>query len=117
MTACLPLLTVMNEQGAQFAKTEEIMPKYLIERTIAGVGQMEGDGLAAIASDSNKVLRDLGPDIQWVHSYVVDDKSYCLYLAESEEIVREHGRRGGFPIDAVYEVHSVIDPTTAELIR
>jgi len=93
------------------------MRKYLIERTVPGAGQMDADGLAAIASGSNKVLRDLGPDIQWVHSYVSDDKITCVYLATSEEIVREHGRCGGFPIDAVHEVRSVIDPTAAELVR
>ncbi|MGH9078829.1 MAG: DUF4242 domain-containing protein [Acidimicrobiales bacterium] len=93
------------------------MQKYLIERTVAGAGQMEDGGLAAIAGESNNVLRDLGPDIQWVHSYVTDDKITCVYLAESEAIVREHGRCGGFPIDSVHEIRSVIDPTTAELVR
>ncbi len=93
------------------------MHKYLIERTVPGVGQMDAAGLAAIASESNQVLRDLGPDIQWLHSYVTDDKITCVYLAASPEIVREHGRCGGFPIDAVHEVRSVIDPTTAELVR
>jgi hypothetical protein len=89
------------------------MHKYLIERTVAGAGQMDADDLAAIASESNKVLRDLGPDIQWMHSYVTDDKIICVYVAASEEIVREHGRCGGFPIDAVHQVRSIIDPTTA----
>ncbi len=93
------------------------MHRYLIERTVAGAGQMDDGGLAAIATESNKVLRDLGPDIQWVQSYVTDDKITCVYLAASEEIVREHGRCGGFPVDAVHEVRRVIDPTTAELVR
>lgn len=93
------------------------MPKYLIERTVPGAGQMNAGELAAIAGESNKVLRDLGPDIQWVHSYVTDDKITCVYLAASEEIIREHGRCGGFPVDAMYEVRAVIDPTTAELDR
>jgi hypothetical protein len=92
------------------------MPKYLIERTVAGAGQMDGAALAAIASQSNKVLRDLGPDIQWMESYVTDDKITCVYVATSEEIIREHGRCGGFPVDAVHAVRSVIDPTTAELV-
>jgi Protein of unknown function (DUF4242) len=92
------------------------MHKYLIERTVAGAGQMDAVGLAAIATESNKVLRDLGPDIQWVHSYVTDDKIICVYLATNEEIVREHARCGGFPIDAVHEVREVIDPTTAEMV-
>ncbi len=93
------------------------MPKYLIERTVAGAGQMDAAGLAAIAGESNKVLRDLGPDIQWVQSYVTDDKITCVYLAASEEIVREHGRCGGFPVDSVHEVRSIIDPTTAQVTR
>ena len=91
------------------------MPKYVIERTVPGAGQMDQEALAAIAGKSNGVLRDLGPDIQWVHSYVTDDKITCLYVAANEEIVREHGRCGGFPMDAVYEVQATIDPTTAEL--
>jgi hypothetical protein len=92
------------------------MHKYLIERTVAGAGQMDDGGLATIAAQSNTVLRDLGPDIQWVQSYVTDDKIICVYLAASEQIVREHGRCGGFPVDAVLEVRRVIDPTTAELV-
>lgn len=90
------------------------MPKYLIERTVPGVGQMDTAALAAIASESNTVLRDLGPDIQWMKSYVTDDKLTCVYVAASEELVREHGRCGGFPMDAILTVHRVIDPTTAE---
>jgi hypothetical protein len=93
------------------------MPKYLIERTVPGAGQMDTAALAAIASESNSVLRHLGPDIQWVQSYVADDTLTCIYVAASEEIVREHGRCGGFPIDAVRTVRRVIDPTTAELVR
>jgi hypothetical protein len=91
------------------------MPKYLIERTVPGAGQMDDAALAAIAAKSNEVLRDLGPDVQWVHSYVSDDKITCLYVAASEEIIREHGRCGGFPVDAVLQVHDTIDPATAEL--
>jgi Protein of unknown function (DUF4242) len=93
------------------------MPKYLIERTVPGAGQMDADALAAIATQSNKVLRTLGPDIQWVHSYVTDDNITCVYLAAGQDIIREHGRCGGFPIDAVHEVRTVIDPTSAELDR
>ena len=93
------------------------MHKYLIERTVSGVGQMDDGGLAAISTQSNRVLRDLGPEIQWVQSYITDDKITCIYLAASEEIVRQHARCGGFPIDALYEVRRVIDPTTDELVR
>ena len=92
------------------------MPKYVIERTVPGAGQTDGPALAAIATKSNDVLRTLGPDVQWLHSYVTDDKITCVYLAANEAIVREHGRCGGFPVDAVYEVRAVIDPSTAELV-
>ena len=91
------------------------MRRYLIERTVPGAGQMDAAALAAIACESNTVLRELGPDIQWVQSYITDDRISCVYLAASEDIIREHGRCGGFPVDAVHEVHSVIDPTTAEV--
>ena len=90
------------------------MPKYVIERTVPGAGQMSADDLQGLAGQSNGVLRDLGPDIQWNHSYVVDDKLFCVYNASGPEIIREHGRCGGFPVDAVHEVHAVIDPTTAD---
>lgn len=93
------------------------MPKFLIERTVSGVGQMDTAALAAIASKSNAVLRDIGPDIQWVESYVTDDKLMCVYVAASEDLIREHGRCGGFPVDSVLTVGRVIDPTTAELSR
>ncbi|MEA2827790.1 MAG: hypothetical protein QOG43_2229 [Actinomycetota bacterium] len=92
------------------------MPKYLIERTVPGAGQMDDDALAAISATSNGVLRDLGPDVQWVHSYVTDDKITCVYVAANEDIVREHGRCGGFPVDAVHEVRAIIDPVTAERV-
>lgn len=91
------------------------MPKFVIERTVPGAGQLDVAALASIAAHSNQVLRDLGPDIQWVHSYVVDDKIFCLYQATGEPIIREHGRCGGFPVDAVYQVRATIDPATAEL--
>ena len=93
------------------------MPKYVIERTVPGAGQMDDAALAAISGHSNGVLRDLGPDIQWVQSYVSDDKITCVYVATNEDLVREHGRCGGFPVDAVLEVRAVIDPTTAELVH
>jgi len=89
------------------------MHKYVIERTVPGAGEMDEAALAAIATKSNGVLRDLGPDIQWLHSYVAADKITCVYLAANEEIVREHARCGGFPIDDVLEVRAVIDPATA----
>jgi hypothetical protein len=90
------------------------MPKYVIERTLPGAGKLTPDQLRGIAQKSNSVLRELGPDVQWVHSYVVADKIYCVYNAKNPEIVREHARLGGFPADSVSEVATTIDPTTAE---
>ena len=90
------------------------MPRYLIERTVPGAGQMDAPALCAIAGKSNEVLADLGPDIQWVHSYVTDDKITCIYNAAGEDVIREHARRGGFPVDAVSEIRAVIDSVTAE---
>jgi len=93
------------------------MPKYVIERTVPGAGQMDAAALAQIAGKSNEVLGTLAPDIQWLHSYVSDDRITCVYIAANEEIIREHGRCGGFPIDTVHQVTAVIDPTTAEVTR
>jgi len=90
------------------------MPKYVIERTIPGAGKLSPDELRGISAKSNAVLRDLGPDVQWVQSYVTSDKIYCVYIAKDAEIVREHARGGGFPADSVNQVSSIIDPTTAE---
>lgn len=90
------------------------MPRFLIERTIPGAGDLSAEDLAAIARTSCGVLQDLGPRIQWVQSYVTDDRITCVYIAPDAEIVREHARRGGFPADRVAEVRTVIDPTTAE---
>jgi hypothetical protein len=92
------------------------MPKYVIERTVPGAGQMDANALAAIATKSNSVLRDLGPDVQWIHSYVTDDKITCLYFAADEDIIEEHARCGGFPVDAIYELRATIDPSTAEFV-
>jgi Nickel responsive protein SCO4226-like len=95
---------------------EASMPKYLIERTVPGAGQMDAEARRAIAEKSNGVLRDLGPDIQWIHSYVTDDSIVCVYFAANEEIIREHARCGGFPVDAVYELRGMLEPATAELV-
>lgn len=92
------------------------MPKYVIERTVPGAGQMDAAALAAVAAKSNEVLRDLGPDVQWQHSYISNDKITCIYIAATEDIIREHAECGGFPVDSVLEVRAVIDPTTAELV-
>ena len=90
------------------------MPKYVIERNIPGAGKMSAEQLQGISQKSCSVLQALGPQIQWVHSYVTGDKIYCVYIAPSEELVREHAKRGGFPADRVSEVETIIDPTTAE---
>ncbi len=90
------------------------MPKYVIEREIPGAGALSPDQLQAISQTSCGVLSKLGPEIQWVHSYVTGDKIYCIYIAPNEQLVREHARQGGFPANSVAEVKSIIDPTTAE---
>jgi hypothetical protein len=92
------------------------MPKYLIERTVPGAGGMNQTQLAELAGASNTVLRDLGSDVQWIHSYVLDDKIFCVFLAKDEDIVREHGRCGGFPIDSVERIAATFEPATAELV-
>jgi hypothetical protein len=90
------------------------MPKYVIEREIPGAGQLTADQLKAISQTSCNVLTDMGPQIQWVQSYVTTDKIYCVYNAPSEEMVREHAKQGGFPANSVSKVSTIIDPTTAE---
>jgi hypothetical protein len=89
------------------------MQKFVIEREVPGVGNMNADELRDLSGGSNKVLSELGPDIQWVQSYVTDDKIYCVYLATGEDIVLEHARCGGFPANKVSVVRTIIDPTTA----
>jgi hypothetical protein len=89
------------------------MQRYIIERNLPGAGKVSAAELAAISRKSVGILRELGPDVQWVESFVADDKLYCVYLAKNEALVREHAQRGGFPVDAVNEVRAVIDPTTA----
>jgi len=90
------------------------MPKYIIERKIPGAGHLSAAELHGIAVKSCSVLRELGPEIQWVESFVTPDKLYCVYISPSEELIREHARRGGFPASCISEVKRVIDPTTAE---
>ncbi len=90
------------------------MPKFVIEREIPGAGALTDEQLHAISQKSCGVLRNLGPEIQWVQSYVTGDKIYCIYIALSEELVREHARQGGFPANSVAKVMKVIDPTTGE---
>ena len=90
------------------------MPKYVIEREIPGAGSLTPQDLQAISQKSCAVLNNMGPQIQWLQSYVTNDKVYCVYIAPNEEAVREHARQGEFPADYVSEVRTIIDPTTAE---
>lgn len=90
------------------------MPKFVIEREIPGAGQLSPDTLKAISQKSCGVLNQMGPQIQWVHSYVTDNKIYCIYNAPDEAAVRQHAEMGGFPANSIARVHTIIDPTTGE---
>lgn len=90
------------------------MPKFVIERELPGAGQLSATELQGISRKSCAVLRDLGPQVQWLQSYVTDDKVYCVYIAPSAELIRQHAEAGGFPANRISEVRTVIDPTTAE---
>jgi hypothetical protein len=90
------------------------MPKFLIERNIPGAGQLSAEQLQGVSQKSCSVLQALGPQIQWVQSYVTDDKITCVYIAPNADLIREHARQGGFSADAVLEIRTIIDPTTSE---
>lgn len=90
------------------------MPKYLIERELVGAGSLTPEQMMGVAQKSCTVLRNLGPQIQWVESYVTADKIYCVYIAPNEAMVREHATQGGFPANRISEIKRMIDPTTAE---
>ena len=90
------------------------MHTYVIERNIPGAGQFSPEKLKTISQTSCTVLTEMGPKIQWIHSYVTDDKIFCIYKAENIELIREHAKRGGFPANAIYEVSTVISPATAQ---
>ena len=90
------------------------MPQFVIERQMPGAGKLGAEDLKGASQGSCTVLRDLGPDIQWVHSYVTDDKIYCLYRAPSEDLIRQHAEAAGFPANSIAQVRAMIDPTTAE---
>jgi hypothetical protein len=104
----------MEVEPEHFISTKCMMPKYVIEREIPNLGKLRQDELRATSQKSCSVLQQLGPEIQWVESYVTDDKLYCVYVAPNEEMIREHARRGSFPANRISRVRSVIDPTTAE---
>jgi hypothetical protein len=104
-------------QTAQAHSTElgeSEMPQFVIEREMPGVGGASAADLKSASQTSCSVLRDLGPEIQWVHSYVTADKIYCIYRAPSADLIREHAEKGGFPANSISEVQAMIDPTTAE---
>jgi len=90
------------------------MPKYVIERELPGAGKLSAEELQGISQKSCQVLRNLGPQIQWLESYVTDDKIYCVYIAPDKKTVEEHAKQGGFPANRISQVRSVINPTTAE---
>ena len=90
------------------------MPQFVIEREMPGVGGLGSEELKGASQTSCSVLRDLGPEVQWVHSYVTEDKIYCIYRARSEDLIREHAKTAGFPANSISKVHATIDPTTAE---
>ena len=89
------------------------MPKYLIEREIPGAGQMSASDLQAISRRSCEVIRNLGPDLHWIESFVTEDKVYCIYIAPDAELIRKHAEQGGFPANRISEIKGIIDPATA----
>tara|TARA_R110002096_G_C14579558_1_gene721207 strand:- start:1290 stop:1667 length:378 start_codon:yes stop_codon:yes gene_type:complete len=96
-------------------KNNDIMKTYVIERNIPGAGELTAEQLKGISQTSCSVLKEMGPKIEWQHSYVTGDKVYCVYKAENKELIEEHAKKGGFPANSVSEVKTVISPATAEL--
>jgi hypothetical protein len=90
------------------------MPKFVIERELPGAGKLTPQELQAVSQKSCGVLRNMGPQIQWLHSYVTDDKIYCVYIAPNEDAIRQHASQGGFPANRISAIRRMIDPTTAE---
>jgi hypothetical protein len=115
------LLLAVSTATAQTATSkpegQAVMQRYIIERDIPGAGKLTLDDHRGGAAKSNRVLREMGPDIQWVHSYVAGDKIYCIYNATSEALVREHAARSGFPANKITPVSMIVDPTTASPAR
>jgi hypothetical protein len=107
-------VTLLQVAKKSFSSPTQQMPKYIIERDIAGAGKLTPEQLQGISQKSCGVLKKLGPQIQWLQSYVTDDKVYCVYIAPDEATVREHAKQGGFPANRISEVKGIIDPTTAE---
>ena len=105
--------TAFAQNEVKANQKETTMKTYVIERNIPGAGNLTAEELKAISQTSCGVLKNMGDGIVWDHSYVVGDKIFCIYQAQNEELVREHGAKGGFPVDAVYEVKNIISPATA----
>jgi hypothetical protein len=121
MTAAMAALMTLGvcasasaETPATPHKTKGTMHTYIIERNIPGAGSLSKQQLRDISKKSNGVLKDMGPDIQWVDSYVTGDKVYCIYKAKNEDLIREHAKRGGFPADKISEVDTMISPKTGK---
>ena len=102
------------DNGKNRMKAQTEMKTYVIERDIPGAGQFSAEKLKAISETSCTVLKEMGPVIQWIHSYVTENKIFCVYKAENIELIKEHAKRGGFPANAIYEVSSIISPATAK---
>jgi hypothetical protein len=111
--ACMAQSSVAPNNEKNKKETQTEMKTYVIERNIPGAGQFTPEKLKSISETSCTVLKELGPGIQWLHSYVTDNKIFCVYKAENIDIIKEHAKRGGFPVNAIYEVSSVISPATA----
>jgi hypothetical protein len=90
------------------------MPKFLVQRNMPGLGKLTHEQLVAASQTSCSTLRNIGPEIQWVHSYVTDDVLYCIYIAPNEDLIRRHAKEGGFPANVITPIKTIIDPTTAE---
>lgn len=113
MLAFFMATTAWAQNEVKTNQKETAMKTYVIERNVPGAGNLTAEELKAISQTSCGVLKNMGDGIVWDHSYVVGDKIFCIYQAQNEELVREHGAKGGFPVDAVYEVKNIISPATA----
>src|ERR1700730_2419482 len=111
--ACMAQSAVVPNNEKTKKETQTEMKTYVIERNIPGAGQFTPEKLKSISETSCTVLKELGPGIQWLHSYVTDNKIFCVYKAENIEMIKEHAKRGGFTVNAVYEVSNIISPATA----
>jgi Protein of unknown function (DUF4242) len=111
----IEIIQVATASYSDFVKEKKQMPKYVIEREIAGAGNLSADELQGASQTSCNTLNSLGTQIQWMQSYVTDNKLYCIYIAPSEDLIREHADQSGFPANKISEVKAIIDPTTAEV--